>query len=171
MKTPLETKTAAVAAIPADSTLVLFAAVVDGNPTAAQIETARYSVAANLENVGATATSAYLTRFNPVAVDVDADESLLLTVDATLSKVAPDPLPDAVEPETLDETPSPETASSEEVATDANAETTLEAETGNDATSTDAAAPDPLPDAAETSLEENTAAIDETAVEPETSEA
>ena len=119
MKTPLETKTAAVAAVPANSTLVLFAAVVAGNPTAAQIETARYSVAANLENVGATATSAYLTRFNPVAVDVDADESLLLTVDATLSKVAPDPLPDA----------------------------------------------------AETSLEENTAAIDETAVEPEASEA
>ena len=102
MKTPLETKTAAVAAVPANSTLVLFAAVVAGNPTAAQIETARYSVAANLENVGVTATSAYLTRFEPVAVD--ADESLLLTVDATLAQVGPDPLPDAaesaVEPET-----------------------------------------------------------------------
>jgi len=102
MKTPLETKTAAVAAVPANSTLVLLAAVIDGTPTAAQIETARYSVAANLENVGATATSAYLTRFEPVAVDVDADESLLLTVDATLAKVGPDPLPDAAEPETLD---------------------------------------------------------------------
>ena len=104
MKTLLETKTAAVAAIPANSTLVLFAAVVDGNPTAAQIETARYTLAANLENVGATATSAYLTRFEPVAVDVDADEGLLLTVDATLSKVAPDPIPEAeAEPSALDE--------------------------------------------------------------------
>lgn len=95
MKTALETKTAVVAEIPANSTLVLFAAVVAGTPTAAQIETARYSVAANLENVGATATSSYLTRFEPVELDVDADESLLLTVDATLSKVAPDLLPDA----------------------------------------------------------------------------
>ena len=153
MKTPLETKTAAVAAVPANSTLVLFAAVVDGNPTAAQIETARYTLAANLENVGATATSAYLTRFEPVSVDVDADEGLLLTVDATLSKVAPDPLPEVAEPETLDETAPTEIASSEEVATDANAETPVNAESGNDATSTDAAA------------------IDETAVEPEASEA
>ena len=152
MKETLETKTAAVAAVPANSTLVLFAAVVDGNPTAAQIETARYSVAANLENVGATATSAYLTRFEPVAVDVDADEGLLLTVDATLAKVGPDPLPDAVEPEPFDETPSTENASSEEVATDANAETPS-TETENDATSSDAAAPA------------------ESAVEPETSEA
>ena len=121
MKTTLETKTAAVAAVPANSTLVLFAAVVDGNPTAAQIETARYSVEANLENVGATATSAYLTRFEPVSVDVDADESLLLTVDATLAKVGPDPLPDAAETEPLAETP-------------------VESETENDATSSDAAA-------------------------------
>lgn len=102
MKTTLETKNAAIAAIPANSTLVLFAAVVAGNPTAAQIETARYSVAANLENVGATATSSYLTKFEPVEVDVDADEGLLLTVDATISKVAPDPLPDAAELEPLD---------------------------------------------------------------------
>ena len=145
MKTTLETKTAAVAAVPANSTLVLFAAVVAGNPTAAQIETARYSVEANLENVGATATSAYLTRFEPVELNVDADESLLLTVDATLSKVAPDPLPDAAEPEPLDETPPTESASSEGVATDGNGE--------NDATSTDAAA------------------SAETDVEPETSEA
>ena len=105
MKEILETKTAAVAAVPANSTLVLFAAVVAGNPTAAQIETARYSVAANLENVGATATSAYLARFEPVSVDVDADESLLLPVDATLAKVGPDPLPDAAEPEPLDDAP------------------------------------------------------------------
>ncbi|MBR4103384.1 MAG: hypothetical protein IKK39_04875 [Thermoguttaceae bacterium] len=153
MKETLETKTAAVAAVPANSTLVLFAAVVAGNPTAAQVETARYSVAANLENVGATATSAYLTRFEPVDVDVDADESLLLTVDATLSKVAPDPLPDAAEPEPLDEMPPTESASSEGVATDANAETPVESGTENDATSTDAAA------------------IDETGAEPEASEA
>lgn len=101
MKTTLETKNAAVAAIPVNSTLVLFAAVVDGNPTAAQIETARYTLTANLENVGATAISAYLTRFAPVAVDVGADEGLLLTVDATLSKIARNPSPDTVEPETL----------------------------------------------------------------------
>ena len=119
MKTVIETKTAAVAAVPANSTLVLFAAVVDGNPTAAQIETARYSVEANLENVGATATSAYLTRFKPVELNVDADESLLLTVAATLAKVAPDPLPDVAETEPLDDAAS-------------NAE--------NDATSSDAAA-------------------------------
>ncbi|MBQ6829441.1 MAG: hypothetical protein IJO46_15630 [Thermoguttaceae bacterium] len=153
MKTPLETKTAAVAAIPTDSTLVLLAAVIAGTPTAAQIETARYAVEANLENVGATATSAYLTRFEPVEVNVDADESLLLTVDATLAKVAPDPLPEVAEPETFDETTSTEIASSEEVATDANAETPVNAESGNDATSSDAAA------------------IDETDVAPETSEA
>ncbi len=104
MKQPLETKNAAVAAIPANSTLVLFAAVVDGSPTAAQIETARNAVGATLEIVGATATSAYLTRFEPVALDVDADESLLLTVDATLSKVAPDseaPAETDAAPETL----------------------------------------------------------------------
>ena len=116
MKTTLETKTAAVAAIPANSTLVLLAAVIDGTPTAAQIETARYTLVANLENVGATATSAYLTRFEPVELNVDADESLLLTVDATLSKVAPDSLPDAAEAEAL----SPELASNEEVANDEN---------------------------------------------------
>ena len=139
MKELLETKTAAVAAVPANSTVILFAAVVDGNPTAAQIETARYSVAANLENVGATATSAYLTRFKSVDINVDADESLLLTVDATLSKVAPDPLPENVEPETLDETSSTEIASSEEVATDANAETP--GELPNDAASNESVSP------------------------------
>lgn len=90
MKQTLETKNAAIAAIPANSTLVLFAAVVDGSPTAAQIETARNAVGATLEIVGATATSSYLARFEPVELDVDADESLLLTVDATLTKVAPD---------------------------------------------------------------------------------
>ncbi len=121
MKTSLETKTAVVAAIPANSTLVLFAAVVAGNPTAAQIETARYSVAANLENVGATATSAYLARFEPVSVDVDADESLLLTVDATLAKVGPDPLPDAVEPEPLDDATSSDAAAIAETAVEPEA--------------------------------------------------
>ena len=131
MKELLETKTAAVAAIPANSTLVLFAAVVAGNPTAAQIETARYSVAANLENVGATATSAYLTRFEPVELDVDADEGLLLDVAASLSKIAPDPLP-----EIGDETPPEESASGESVPP-------LDgAATENGATSNDAAAID-----------------------------
>lgn len=108
MKEVIEKKMTGITEVPANTTLVLFAAIVAGNPTAAQIETARYSVAANLENVGATATSSYLTRFEPVEVDVDADESLLLTIDATLSKVSPDPLPDA-EAEPLDEM-SPETA-------------------------------------------------------------
>lgn len=150
MKTTLETKNAAVAAISANSTLVLFAAVVDGNPTAAQIETARYSVAANLENVGATATSAYLTRFEPVAVDVD--ESLLLTVDATLSKVAPDPLPDA-EAEPLDETSLEVGGETDAAESESNEEVANESNNESDAMSTDAAA------------------IDETAVEPETSEA
>lgn len=124
MEKALETKTAAVAAVPANSTLVLLAAVIDGNPTAAQIETARYSVEANLENVGATATSAYLTRFNPV--ELANDETLRLDVAATLAKVAPDPLSDAAETETLDETPSTESASSEEVATVGNDETSLD---------------------------------------------
>lgn len=124
MEKTLETKTAAVAAVPANSTLVLLAAVIDGNPTAAQIETARYAVEANLENVGATATSAYLTRFNPV--ELANDETLRLDVAATLAKVAPDPLPDAAETETLDETPSTESASSEEVATVGNDETSLD---------------------------------------------
>ena len=137
MKTTLETKTAAVAAVPANSTLVILAAVVDGAPTAAQIETARYSVEANLENVGATATSAYLTRFEPVALNVDADEGLLLEVAASLSKVAPDSLPEIV-----DETSPEESASSE-------AETPLE----NDAASFD-----------ETTLDENAAAIDATEI-------
>ena len=141
MKTLLETKTAAVAAVPANSTVILFAAVVDGSPTAAQVETARYTLAANLENVGATATSAYLTRFEPVEVNVDADEGLLLTVDATLSKVGPDPIPSA-EPE-----PS---------ALDGDAALNVE----DDATSTD-----------ETPLDGNAAVGAEPDVAPETTEA
>lgn len=122
MKTILETKTAVVAAVPADSTLVLFAVVVNGVPTAAQIETARYSVAANLENVGAVATSAYLTRFEPVELDVDADEGLLLEVAASLSKISPDPLP-----EILDETSSEEDSPLENAAAASDAPETSEA--------------------------------------------
>ena len=106
---------------------------------------------ATLEVVGATNTSSYLTRFP--AVELANDETLRLDVDATLAKVAPDPLPDAVETETFDETAATGIASSEEVATDANAETPVNAESGNDATSTEAAA------------------IDETAVAQKTSEA
>lgn len=145
MKTPVETKTVAVAKVPSGATAVLYAAIVEGNPTEAQIETGRNALTATLEVVGATNTSSYLTRFP--AVELANDETLRLDVDATFSKVAPDPLPEVAEPETLDATPS-EIASSEEVAPDANAE--------NDATSS-----------AETSLEENAAAI----VEAETSEA
>ena len=137
MEKLLETKTAVVAAVPANSTLVLFAAVVDGNPTAAQIETARYTLAANLENVGATATSAYLTRFKPVELNLDADEGLLLDVAASLSKIAPDPVP-----EILDETPPEESASGESSSPLDGAAT----ETG--ATSNDAAAID-APEASE----------------------
>ena len=44
-----------------------------------------------------------MTRFKPVELNVDADESLLLTVDATLAKVGPDPLPDVAETEPLDD--------------------------------------------------------------------
>ena len=146
MKTPVETKTVAVAKVPSGATAVLYAAIVEGNPTEAQIETGRNALTATLEVVGATNTSSYLTRFP--AVKLANDETLRLDVDATFSKVAPDPLPEVAEPETLDETPPTEIASSEEVAPDGNAE--------NDATSS-----------AETSLEENAAAI----VEAETSEA
>ena len=153
MENALETKTVAVAKVPSGATAVLYAAIVEGNPTEAQIETGRNALTATLEVVGATNTSSYLTRFP--AVKLANDETLRLDVDATFSKVAPDPLPEVAEPETLDATPS-EIASSEEVATDANAETPVNAESGNDATSS-----------AETSLEENAAAI----VEPEASEA
>ena len=154
-KTPVETlvemKTAAVTKVPSGATAVLYVAIVEGDPTEAQIETGRNALTATLEIVGATNASSYLLRHKKV--EVAADETLRLDVDATLSKVAPDPLPEVAEPETLDETAPTEIASSEEVATDANAETPVNAESGNDATSTDAAA------------------IAETAVAPETSEA
>ncbi|MBQ7813058.1 MAG: hypothetical protein IJX36_06805 [Thermoguttaceae bacterium] len=157
MEKILETKTAVVAKVPSGATAVLYAAIVEGDPTEAQIETGRNALTATLEIVGATNASSYLLRHKKV--ELAADESLLLTVDSTYSKISPDPLPDAAEPEPLDETPSTETASIEEVATVGNGE--------NDASSTDAAAPDPLPEVAETSLDENAAAF----VEAEASEA
>lgn len=98
MENVIETKTVAVAKVPSGATAVLFAAIVEGDPTEAQVETARYSVEANLENVGATATSAYLTRFP--AVELANDETLRLDVAASLAKISPDPLLDAAEPET-----------------------------------------------------------------------
>jgi hypothetical protein len=104
MEKVIETKTAVVAKSSSGSTAVLFAAFIDGEPTMAQIETARYTIEANLENVGATNTSSYLLRHKKV--DLAAGESLLLTVDSTYSKISPDPLP-----ETLDENaPEPETS-------------------------------------------------------------
>ena len=118
METILETKTAAVAKIPSGATVVLYGAVVEGDPTEAQIETGRNALTATLEIVGATNTSSYLLRHKKV--ELAADESLLLTVDSTYSKISPDPLPESAEAESLDETPSTETE--------------------NDATSTDAAA-------------------------------
>lgn len=153
METSLETKTAAVAKVPSGATAVLYAAIVEGDPTEAQIETGRNALTATLEIVGAVNTSSYLTRFP--AVELANDETLRVDVDATLSKVAPDPLPDAAETETFDETSATETASSEEVATDANAETP--GELPNDAASSESVSP----------LDENAAAIGV----PETSEA
>lgn len=153
MKELLETKTAAVAKVPSGATVVIYAAVVEGDPTEAQIETGRNALTATLEIVGAVNTSSYLTRFP--AVELANDETLRVDVDATLSKVAPDPLPDAAETETFDETSATETASSEEVATDANAETP--GELPNDAASSESVSP----------LDENAAAIGV----PETSEA
>lgn len=131
MKEIIETKTAVVAKSSSGSTVVLFAAIIDGEPTKAQIETGRNALAATLEIVGATNASSYLLRHKKV--ELAADEALLLTVDSTYSKISPAPLPDA-EPETLDDAP-------------------VESGTENDATSSDAAA------------------IAESAVEPEASEA
>lgn len=117
METVVETKNAVIAKMPNGATALLYIAFVEGDPTEAQIETGRNALTATLEIVGATNASSYLLRHKKV--ELAADESLLLTVDSTCSKISPDPLPDA----------------------------------------------------AETSLEENAAAIDETAVEPEASEA
>ena len=91
MKKLLETKTAAVAKVPSGATAVFYVAFVDGVPTEAQIETGRNALAATLEIVGATNVSSYLTRFSPE--ELADGETLLLEVDATLSKVAPDPPP------------------------------------------------------------------------------
>ncbi|MBQ2851075.1 MAG: hypothetical protein IJE77_11395 [Thermoguttaceae bacterium] len=118
MKTQLETKNAVVARVPSGATVVLYGAVVEGDPTEAQIETGRNALAATLEIVGATNVSSYLLRHKKV--ELDADESLLLSVDSTYSKISPDPLPDAAEAEAFDETLSPEVASNEEVANDEN---------------------------------------------------
>ncbi|MBR4834352.1 MAG: hypothetical protein IKU86_08515 [Thermoguttaceae bacterium] len=97
METILETKTAAVAKVPSGATVVLYGAVVEGDPTEAQIETGRNALTATLEIVGATNASSYLLRHKKI--ELAADESLLLTVDSTYSKVSPDPLQDVAEPE------------------------------------------------------------------------
>ena len=98
METIVETKTAVVAKVPSGATVVIYAAVIEGDPTEAQIETGRHALTATLEIVGATNASSYLLRHKEV--DLAADESLLLTVDSTYSKISPGPLPDAAEPET-----------------------------------------------------------------------
>ena len=101
MKEIVETKNAVVAKVPSDATVVLYGAVVEGNPTEAQIETGRNALAATLEIVGATNASSYLLRHKKVSLATG--ESLVLTVDSTYSKILPDPLPEIVDPETLDE--------------------------------------------------------------------
>lgn len=98
METILETKTAVVAKVPSGATFVLYGAVVEGDPTEAQIETGRNALTATLEIVGATNTSSFLLRHKKV--DLAADETLLLAVDSTYSKISPDPQPGAAEPET-----------------------------------------------------------------------
>ena len=90
MEKIIETKNAVVTAVPADSTFVLIGAMIAGNPTVAQIETARYAVEANLENVGATSTSSYLTRFEPVALSTG--DALLVHVNASPVQIMPDPI-------------------------------------------------------------------------------
>jgi hypothetical protein len=88
MKTTLETKTSTIGAIPSGSTVVLFAAVVDGVPTAAQIDAARNTFGASLELVGATATTAYLMQFEPV--EVGDGEKLVATATTSLAKISPE---------------------------------------------------------------------------------
>ena len=111
MEITLETKNAVVAKVPSGATVVLYGAVVEGDPTEAQIETGRNALTATLEIVGATNASSYLLRHKKV--ELAADESLLLTVDSTYSKISPDPLPESAEAETLDETPDETAAESE----------------------------------------------------------
>ena len=98
MKTVIETKNAVIAKTPNGATALLYIAFVEGDPTEAQIETGRNALTATLEIVGATNASSYLLRHDKV--ELAADEALLLTVDSTYSKISPDPIPDAVEPET-----------------------------------------------------------------------
>ena len=101
METSLETKTAAVAKVPSGATVVLYGAVVEGDPTEAQIETGRNALTATLEIVGASNVSSYLTRLLDARL---ADgETLRYVVEASTVKTAPDPIPDAAEPETLDD--------------------------------------------------------------------
>lgn len=88
MKTVLETKTSTIGAIPGGSTVVLFAAIVDGVPTAAQIDAARNTFGASLELVGATATTAYLMQFEPV--EVGDGEKLVATATTELTKISPE---------------------------------------------------------------------------------
>lgn len=114
MKTVVETKTSVIAKVSSGATVVLYTAVIEGDPTEAQIETGRNALTATLEIVGATNASSYLLRHKKV--ELAADEALLLTVDSTYSKISPDPLPDAAESEPLDDAES-------------NAESTLEPET------------------------------------------
>ena len=88
MKTILETKTAVIGAIPANSSVVLFSAVIDGTPTAAQIDAARNTLGASLELVGTTSTSAHLVKFEPVSIT--DKESLVATTQTVLVKNSPD---------------------------------------------------------------------------------
>lgn len=103
MKETIETKTAVVAKISSGATVVIYTAVIEGDPTEAQIETGRNALTATLEIVGATNVSSYLLRHKKA--EVANDETLLLTVDSTYSKISPDPLPESTEMETLDEMP------------------------------------------------------------------
>ena len=84
MEIVVETKKAVVSKVSNGATIVVYVAMVDGDPTEAQIETGRNALAATLEIVGATATSAYLMRFAPV--DIKESDALLFDVDATLKK-------------------------------------------------------------------------------------
>lgn len=88
MENVIETKTVAVAKVPSGATAVLYAAIVEGVPTEAQIETGRNALTATLEIVGATSTSSYLTRFP--TVELANDETLRLDVAASLAKISPD---------------------------------------------------------------------------------
>jgi hypothetical protein len=130
MKMQLETKNAVVAKVPSGATVVLYGAVVEGDPTEAQIETGRNALAATLEIVGAANVSSYLTRLP--AEKLADDETLRLDVTASTVKVSPDPLPEA-EPEPLeldgenDATTANETTLDENAA--ANAETAVAPET------------------------------------------